>query len=49
MSAVIRLGRKDLLCAVPFFCLIAGPRAQSAHCRLPDGNAKHGALARVFR
>lgn len=24
MPAVIRLGRKNLVCTVPFFCLIAG-------------------------
>lgn len=40
MSAVIRLGRKNLFCTVPFSGLIAGSCAQTACGSLPDGNAE---------
>lgn len=40
MSAVTRLGRKNLFCAVPFSCLIARSCAQTACGSLPDGNVE---------
>lgn len=48
MSAVIRLGRKNLFCTMPFFCLIAGSCAQIASCSQPDRNVKAQVYLHVF-
>ena len=48
MLAVIRLGRRNVFCAVPFFCLIAGSYSQTAPLAYLTGMCKHKCTGMCF-
>ena len=48
MLAVIRLGRRNFFCAVPFFCLNAGSYDQTAPLAYLTGMSKHKRTGMCF-